>query len=135
VRGGPDEETATDTARSRKVVEAFFRASREGDFQALLAVLDPNVTLRPDAAAFALGARTGWLTAEVRGAEAVAEQFAGQAQAAQLALIGGLPGGTWAPGGKPFVVFEFAIEDDRVVEIALVADPEQLRELDVEILD
>ena len=83
LQGSAEDGRAADVARHRDIVEAFFRASRGGDFGALLAVLDPYVVLRADEAAQSMGARTGWLTAELRGAQAVAEQFAGRAQAAE----------------------------------------------------
>ncbi|HNM79262.1 MAG TPA: sigma-70 family RNA polymerase sigma factor [Tepidiformaceae bacterium] len=134
VQGAPEEDEALDIAHHRGIVEAFFRASRAGDFTALLSVLDPDVALRCDEAALRMGARSGWLTAELRGAEAVARQFAGQAQAAQLALIDGVPGGVWATGGTPRVVFGFTIENGRVIEIELAADPARLGRHQVEIL-
>ncbi len=134
VQGASADGRAADIARRRDVVEAFFRASRSGDFEALLAVLDPNVALRPDAAALRMGARNGWITSEIRGADAVARQFAGQAQAAQIALIDGAPGGVWATGGIPRVVFAFTIREGKVVEIELAADAERLSNLDIEIL-
>jgi RNA polymerase sigma-70 factor (ECF subfamily) len=135
VQGASEDGRAADVARQRDIVEAFFRASRGGDFQALLVVLDPDVTLRGDGAALRMGVRSSWLTAlEIHGARAVAEQFAGRAQAAQLALIDGVPGVVWAPGGTPRVVFGFTIRNGKVVEIALVADTEQLSRLKVEIL-
>src|SRR5438874_8805929 len=103
VQGASEDGRAADLARQRDIVEAFFKASRAGDFQALLAVLDPEVALRLDEAALHMGVRSGWLTSEIQGAKAVAEQFAGQAQAAQLALIDGAPGAVWATGGVPRV--------------------------------
>jgi RNA polymerase sigma factor (sigma-70 family) len=135
VQGAAEDGRAADVARQRDIVEAFFRASRGGDFQALLAVLDPDVALRGDEAALRMGGRSGWLTAsELQGAQVVAEQFAGGAQAAQLALIDGVPGAVWAPRGTPRVVFGFTIRNDKVVEIALVADPERLSGLTIEML-
>ncbi|HEX5501398.1 MAG TPA: sigma-70 family RNA polymerase sigma factor [Thermomicrobiales bacterium] len=135
VRGASADGRAADVARQRDIVEAFFRAARGGDFAALLAVLDPDVALRGDAAALRMGGRTGWLTAsELQGAQAVAEQFAGGAEAAQLALIDGVPGAVWALRGVPRVVFEFTLRDGKVVEIALVADAARLNRLQVEIL-
>src|SRR5262245_23776581 len=83
VQGASEDGRAADVGRQREIVEAFFSASRAGDFQALLAVLDPDVALRGDEAALRMGARSGWLTSELHGAKAVAEQFAGQAAAAQ----------------------------------------------------
>jgi RNA polymerase sigma-70 factor (ECF subfamily) len=134
VQGASDDGRAADVVRQREVVEAFFRASREGDLQALLAVLDPDVALRPDAEALRMGTRTGWLTSEVHGARAVAEQFSGAAQAAQLALIDGMPGAVWAAGGRPRVAFLFTVRDGHVVEIELAADAERLERMTIEIL-
>jgi RNA polymerase sigma-70 factor (ECF subfamily) len=134
VQGASEDGRAADVARQRDIVEAFFRASRAGDFQALLAVLDPDVVLRPDAEALRMGVRTGWLPSPLRGAEAVAARFAGQAQAAQPALIDGVPGGVWAAGGRPVVVFGFTVRDGRVIAIELLADSERLRQMEIEIL-
>jgi RNA polymerase sigma-70 factor (ECF subfamily) len=131
VQGAPEGGRAADVARQRDVVEAFFRASRAGDFQALLAVLDPDVVLRPDAEALRMGVRTGWITSELHGAEAVATRFAGQAQAAQPALIDGVPGAVWASGGRPVVVFGFTIRNGKVAEIELAADGERLSRLKI----
>ena len=135
VRGGAEDGRAADVARQREIVEAFFSASRGGDLQALLAVLDPNVVLRVDEAALRMGARSGWITvSEIHGAQAVAEQFDGAAQAAQLALIDGVPGAVWATKGTPRVVFGFTIRNGKVVEIALAADAERLGQLQIEML-
>jgi RNA polymerase sigma-70 factor (ECF subfamily) len=134
VHGASDESRAADLARHRDIVEAFFRASRAGDFQGLLAVLDPDVVLRPDAEALRMGTRTGWIAADLHGAEAVATRFAGQAQAAQPALIDGVPGAVWEAGGRPVVAFAFTVRDDKVVEIDLVADPGRLRRMNIEVL-
>jgi RNA polymerase sigma-70 factor (ECF subfamily) len=112
------------------VVDAFLAAARGGDLEALLAVLDPDVVLRADRAAVQAGA-----TSEVRGAAAVASTFSGRARAAQPALVDGAAGAVWAPGGRPRVVFGFTIAGDKIVEIELLADPESLGQLDLEILD
>ncbi len=101
-----------DLTRQREVVDAFLAASRGGDFDALLAVLDPDVVLRADRAAVHAGA-----SSEVRGAPAVARQFSGRARAAQLALVNGTVGAVWAPGGRPRVVFSFTITHGKIVEI------------------
>jgi RNA polymerase sigma factor (sigma-70 family) len=119
-----------DPSRQREVVDAFLAASRGGDFNALLAVLDPNVVLRADRAAVHMGA-----SREVLGAAAVAETFSGRARAAQPALVNGAAGLVWAQGGRPTVVFGFTIRAGKIVEINLVADPERLRQLDVAVLD
>jgi RNA polymerase sigma factor (sigma-70 family) len=119
-----------DLARRREVVDAFLAASRGGDFDALLAVLDPDVVLRADRSAVRMGA-----SRKVRGAAAVADTFAGRARAAQPALVDGAVGLVWASGGQPRVVFGFTIARGKIVEIELVADPERLGQLDVAVLD
>jgi RNA polymerase sigma factor (sigma-70 family) len=118
-----------DRSRQREIVDAFLAASRGGDFDALLALLDPDVVLRADHAAVRAGAES-----EVRGAAAVAGTFSGRARVAQLALVNGAVGAVWAPGGQPRVVFGFTIKHGKVVEIELLADPARLRELDLAIL-
>jgi RNA polymerase sigma-70 factor (ECF subfamily) len=115
-----------DPGRRREVVEAFLAASREGDFDALLAVLDPEVVLRADQTAARLGA-----AAETVGARTVAGFFFGRARGARLALIDGSAGAVWAPGGRPKVVLSFAISDGMITAIDLVADPERLDELEL----
>jgi RNA polymerase sigma factor (sigma-70 family) len=120
----------TDPLRQRAVVDAFLAASRGGDFEALMAVLDPEVVVRADRAAVLVGA-----AAEVRGAAAVADTFLGRARLAQPALVDGAAGAVWAPGGQPRVVFGFTITDGRIVAIDLVADPERLRQLDLAVLE
>jgi RNA polymerase sigma factor (sigma-70 family) len=134
VRRAMDSDKPDEIVSSGNVIEAFFRASRDGDFQSLLAVLDPDVVLRADEAALQMGQRTGWLPSELRGAEAVVKQFDGRADAAQLALIDGVPGAVWAPGGIPRVAFGFIVRNGKVVEIILTADPERVSELKIEIL-
>ena len=118
-----------DLTRQREVVDAFLAASREGDFDALLALLDPNVVVRADHGAVHAGA-----SREVRGAAAVAETFSGRARVAQPALVDGAVGAVWAPGGRPRVVFAFKIADGKVVQIDLLANPERLQQLNLEIL-
>lgn len=142
-----DSPAAPDVTRRRTVVDAFLTASRSGDFTALLALLDPDVVLRADAA----GVRTG-AAGLVRGANAVAETFSGRALGAQLALIDGAPGLVWSVNGKPRVVFTFTIADrastdgaatdgaatdgaftdGAVTAIDLIADPETLATLHLE---
>jgi RNA polymerase sigma factor (sigma-70 family) len=130
---------ATDQARAEGVVRAFLLASRTGEFTDLLTVLDPDVVLRADpvavrsaAAAVAQGAPA--LAPEVRGAAAVAHAFSGRAQAAQPALVDGLPGLIWAPGGEVRVVFDMVVHDDRIVAVEMLADPDLVRELEIELL-
>jgi RNA polymerase sigma factor (sigma-70 family) len=119
----------TDLARRRAVVDAFLAASREGNFEALVALLHPDVVLRADQAAVRAGA-----SREVRGAANVAGSFAGRARAARPALVDGAAGAVWAPGGQPRVVFGFTIADGRIVGIDLVADPERLGQLELTLL-
>jgi RNA polymerase sigma factor (sigma-70 family) len=126
-----------DRTRQRELVEAFLAASRSGDFSALLAVLDPNVVLRADAAAVALSRARATrgapaLAPEVHGAHAVATTFKGRAQAAQLARIAGDVGLVFAPRGKPVVVFDVVVENDRIVEISLIADLQRIAALSVQ---
>jgi RNA polymerase sigma factor (sigma-70 family) len=119
-----------DLARQREVVTAFLAASREGNFDALLALLDPDVVLRADHAAVVVGAAR-----EVRGAAAVAGNFSGRARTARLALLDGVAGAVWAPGGNPRVVFSFMMRHGKIAEIELLADPELLSQLELTILD
>jgi RNA polymerase sigma factor (sigma-70 family) len=119
-----------DPARKREIVGAFLAASRQGDFEALLALLDPGVVLRADDAAARAGAQR-----EARGARAVAETFSGRALVARPALLDGVAGAVWASGGRPRVVFDFTIARGKIVEIDLIADPERLGRLDLTILD
>lgn len=120
-------------ARQREVVEAFLAASRGGDFDALLAVLDPDVVVRADRAAVPPGE-----SREVRGARAVAEQalvFSRRARFAQLALVNGNVGIVVAPHGRLLTVMIFTIRRGKIVEIDVLADPVRLRQLDLAVLD
>lgn len=129
VQGAATDEDA-DLTRQREVVDAFLAASRGGDFDTLLALLDPNVVYRADLAAVPAGT-----SSEIHGASAVAQQFAGRARAAQPALINGSMGLVWAPGGEPRVVFDFTITDGKIVRIDMVSDPARLSQLDLTIFD
>jgi len=129
-----------DRTRQRQVVDAFLAASRGGDFDALLAVLDPDVVLRADSAAVLASASrqekgAPKLAPEVRGAAAVADTFSGRARFAQPALVNGAAGLVWAPGGRPRAAIAFAIMRGKIVEIDLIADAERLRQLDLTVLD
>jgi len=130
----------TDVEREREVVSAFLAASREGDFDRLLALLDPQVVLRADqvavdAAAARRAAGAPELSRIVRGSSAVAKTFSGRAQAARPALIDGAMGAAWAPGGQPRAAFGFTVTRGKIVEIEIVADPETLSRLDVKLLE
>ena len=137
---GAETTPGADPARQRAVVSAFLAATRDGDLDALVALLDPDVRLRADALAVqtamaneARGAPR--IRRDVRGAHAVAEVFSGRASGARLALVGGAVGGTWAPGGKPRAAFSFTVHEGRIVGIDVVMEPERLKELGVELLD
>jgi RNA polymerase sigma factor (sigma-70 family) len=119
-----------DPARQREVVTAFLAAARGGDFAALLALLDPGVMLRTDAEGVRLGAPQAIL-----GAHDVASTFIEYAGGAQLALIGGLAGAVWAPGGRIRVAYVFTVVGGTITAINRVADRERLRELEPVILE
>ena len=125
---GANAATDADLASQWEVVDAFRAASRGGDFEALLAVLDPNVVLRADYGA--AGASRA-----LQGARAVAGQalaFSRFAPFARPALVNGVPGTvTVPPGGEPFAVMGFTVARNRIVEIDILADPERLRRLDL----
>jgi RNA polymerase sigma-70 factor (ECF subfamily) len=133
VRGAAtDDALETDLTRQRAVVEAFLAASRGGDFEALLALLNPKVVLSADRTA--VSRPRADLQPEVRGARAVAGAFAGRAAGAQTALIDGYVGAVWAQGGRPRAVFEFRVAQGKIVSIEIVADPERLSQMDLEVL-
>ena len=129
VRGAPAIPEA-EVARQRAVVDAFLAASRGGDFEGLLALLDPDVVVRSDSAAVRLGG-----TAELRGAAAAAQNFKGRAQNARTALVNGAVGVVVAPQGRLLLVLLPRIVDGRIVEIDVAADPERLRTFDLAVVD
>jgi len=123
-----------DLSRQREVVDAFLAASRGGDFEALVAVLDPDVVLRADRGGVPVGA-----SREVRGAWAVAEQaltFSRRAEFVQRVLVNGAAGiVSWLPDRRPFSVMGFTVRRDKIVAIDVLADPARLRQLDLAVLD
>jgi RNA polymerase sigma-70 factor (ECF subfamily) len=118
-----------DLAPQRTVVDAFLAASRAGNFDALLTLLDPEVVFRTDRIAVATGVRE-----ETRGAVAVAKQFLGRAQAARSVLVNGAVGVVVAPRGRLFVALQVSIKGGKITEIDAIADPEYLRALDLALL-
>jgi RNA polymerase sigma-70 factor (ECF subfamily) len=119
-----------DLDRQREVVDAFLAASREGDFEALVAVLDPEVVLRQD-----LGRGVAH---EVRGAEAVAgraQMYSRLGLVVQHALINGAVGLVSTRDGRPFSVGAITVRDGKIVEMDWLADRERLAQLDLTILD
>jgi RNA polymerase sigma factor (sigma-70 family) len=120
----------SDPVRQRGVVTAFLAAARDGDFAGLLALLDPDVLLRTDPEGVRLGA-----PAEILGAHTVATVFAEYGGGAQPALVGGLAGAVWAPGGQTRVAYVFTVAGGTITAIDRVGNRERLRELDPVILD
>jgi RNA polymerase sigma-70 factor (ECF subfamily) len=118
-----------DLARQQEVVDAFLAASRGGDFGALVAVLDPEVVLRADAAAVRAGA-----SGEVHGAAEVAGTFSGRARAVRPALVNGACGAVWLQRGQPRMVFGFTISGGKIAAIDMLAEPERIRQLDLVVL-
>jgi len=115
-----------DAERQRVVVDAFLRAARSGDFDALLHLLDPDVVLLPDDAATRMGTLR-----EMHGAADVAHALSGGAKAARLAVIDGLAGFVWAPAGRMRGAVEFILAGDRIVAIHVTGDSERLDALDI----
>src|ERR1700733_15233672 len=129
---GADAASGADLAGQRKVVDAFLAALRAGDFQALVAVLDPNVVITADAAAQPVETKR-----EVRGAENWAKgaiAAARGARAAQPALIDGAVGLVLAPQGRLFRALRFTLAEGKIAAVEVIGDPERLRRLDLAIL-
>jgi RNA polymerase sigma factor (sigma-70 family) len=112
--------------RQREIVDAFLAASRSGDFEALLVLLDPEVVVRADQSVVRMGAR-----AEVAGAAAVASTFSGRARATRPALLSEIPGAVWTERGELRMVFSFTIVDRKITGIDMIADPDRIGELDI----
>ncbi|AIE83712.1 sigma-70 family RNA polymerase sigma factor [Fimbriimonas ginsengisoli] len=123
---GAEEPPEADLTLQRNIVAAFMAASRAGDFEGLLAVLDPDVVVRADRLAVSFGAAP-----EVRGAAEVAGTFLGRAQAARPALVDGVAGLAWVVDGRPRVVFELTFVNGRIATIDLLADNEVHQAMDL----
>lgn len=122
---------SADVTRQTELVKAFLTASRNGDFAALLTLLDPEVVLRADPMAIHAGA-----LAEIHGARAVADQFAARAVEALPTLVAQTTGTVWAVTPRaPRAAFRFSIRHGKIVHIDLVFDPLRLRQLDLAISD
>jgi RNA polymerase sigma-70 factor (ECF subfamily) len=122
-----------DLARQREVVDAFFAAARDGDFDALVAVLDPDVVLRSDG-----GVRRPSASVVVHGAEAVAGRaltYARLAPHVRHALVNGAAGVVVVPQGRLFSVMGFTVADGRIVAIDALADPDRLARIDLTALE
>ncbi|WP_129664598.1 RNA polymerase sigma factor SigJ [Phytoactinopolyspora endophytica] len=118
-----------DVARQREIVDAFFAAARDGDFDALLALLDPDVVVHAD-----FGPKPAGASRTVRGPRAVAEgahSFSRFAPFVRPALVNGAAGAVVVPPGRPFAIMGFTIRSGRIVEIDILGDPDRLRRLDL----
>jgi RNA polymerase sigma-70 factor (ECF subfamily) len=138
VKGAEIPAPDADLARQRQVVDAFFLAARGGDFDALVALLDPDVVLRSDA-----GARRPAASVVIRGAAAVARQALGggsggdrvrQAALVRPALVNGAAGVVITVAGRPLAVMGFTVAEGRIVEIDTIADPQRVRRIAAAVL-
>jgi RNA polymerase sigma-70 factor (ECF subfamily) len=128
---GRTPDPAMDLVRQRRLVDAFLAAARDGDFDALLSVLDADVVLHVDAAA--AGAPT-----TIHGAHAVATNaraFSANAHFAEPALVDGAVGIVVAPKGKLALVLRFVVVGDKITEIDIDADPQRLSAFELAVLD
>jgi len=132
---GADTVKDADLTANRKVVDAFLAAVRAGNFDALLAVLDPDVVARHDLTAMEIRGAQAVARRFVHGAQAVARQFSGRAQGAQPALVNGSVGIVVARHGRLFFVFKLTLTGGKIAEINAVADPAHLHQLDLAVLD
>jgi len=121
---------SVDLVQQRTLVEAFLRAAREGDFQALVRLLHPDVVFEPDQAALRMGSLP-----QTRGAKDVASALSGGARGTRLVLVNGLAALAWAPGGHIRSVIEFTVVDDRITAVTVTADADRIAQLDVVTLD
>jgi RNA polymerase sigma-70 factor (ECF subfamily) len=129
VRGAPEPDP--DLVRQRQVVDAFFAASRDGDFDGLVAVLDPDVELRIDG-----GSLREEASLVLRGASAVAGHTATYSKLhpfVRPALVNGAAGAVVAPHGRLFSVMAFTVTNGRITQIDALLDPERLARLDLSI--
>ena len=130
---GADQAREEDLIRQREVVEAFLAASRSGNFEALLEVLDPEVVVRADRAAVPAGSAL-----ELHGAAVAARQALSgsrRAQFAQPALVNGAVGVVVAPLGRLLLVVAFKVRGEKILEIEVIADPMRLHQLNLAVLD
>jgi RNA polymerase sigma-70 factor (ECF subfamily) len=133
VQGAPTD-LPGDPTRRREVVRAFLEASQSGDLSALLALLDPDIVLSADKTAVAISGlgKIPQLAPKIHGHDGIVAIFKGRARAAQLALVEGESALVFAPGGRPGMVVEFAVDEGRIVEISMVADPAHVASLAIE---
>lgn len=128
---GADAKAGADLSQQRKVIDAFLAALRAGDFEGLVAVLDPDVVVRTDVAAGPGAA------GEVRGAREWAKQALAYSRGArwvQAMLVNGAVGAVQAPHGRLIRVFRFTLKDGKIAQIDVIADHWRLREMDLAVL-
>ena len=138
VRGGTTPQE--DSQRQHAVVAAFLAASREGNFEALIKLLHPDIILRADETAIKISTANKAKGApafepKITGAKHVADTFKGRAAGAQLTLINGGAGATWGMNGKTVVAFCFAVTDGKITAIDVVMDRKTLDTFDIKTLD
>jgi RNA polymerase sigma factor (sigma-70 family) len=121
--------TGGDTPSQRVLVQAFLAASRDGDFEALLALLDPDAVFRADSKARRAGA-----PADLDGGATIARQFSGRARGARLGLIDGAVGLVWVLRGNLAGAFDFTVLNGRIIAIEMIGDAERLAQLGVTVL-
>ena len=129
---GAEKASNADLKQQREVIDAFLAALRGGDFEGLIAVLDPELVVRADAAS-----AVGGVAREVRGAENWAKQaitFARGARFAQAALVDGTVGVLVAPRGRLFRVLRFTLSNGKIATVEVVGDRERLGEMDLAVL-
>ncbi|HLZ58766.1 MAG TPA: sigma-70 family RNA polymerase sigma factor [Ktedonosporobacter sp.] len=129
VRGAETAKRA-DLERQRAVVDAFLAASRNGNFEALLTVLDPEVVFRSDHVALQKGEASS-----ARGASVIARQFVGRAKGVRTALVDGAVAAIVASRRQLFLVLNFTIKNDKIVEIEAITDPARLHQLHPAVID
>jgi ketosteroid isomerase-like protein len=129
---GADRVPASDLSEQREVVSAFLTALRAGDFEGLIAVLDPDVVVRADSTTVPPGPQT-----EIRGARTWAKgaiAFSQLVRSAPPMLVDGAVGLVWAPGGRLSRVLRFTITSGKIVQVEIIADPARLRDLDLAVI-
>jgi RNA polymerase sigma-70 factor (ECF subfamily) len=126
VRGASMVTQSADLVRRYAIVDAFLAAARDGDFDALIGFLDPNVVLRADQTAVEMGTAP-----EIRGPREVAGRFVGGAKVARTAIVDGAAGAVWMSGKQPRIAFRFTFMADLIAAIEIVADPARLATLDI----
>ena len=125
---GHDPDAHSSVNKHAELVNAFLDAAHNGDFTALLSILDPDAVLSADQATVKLGAPAP----EIRGSEAVAS-FLRRAHGARLVIVNGEAGAAWLPKDQLRVLFRFTVSEDKIVAVHLIADPDTISGLEITI--